>query len=301
MKKLLTILATSIHFLSSAQSTLCKIRPNDYACYMLGNVTRDTLQLSRDSTMVGVSSMHELRYKKIVVKRLDNTHNDGSVTRIVHVGTDGSLKVSPISGMGFLVASDTTGHWKNVNYQPTWSSITSKPTTLSGFGITDPIVLTSGSYTNPSWIASFAYSKVTGTPTLAAVATSGAYSDLTGVPTIPTNTNQLTNGSGFITLSSVSATAPITYNNSTGVIATSGKVIDGTGTSAFNGVALQVQYTITHGFGFTPTYVFTQAKSLSAAVVAYVDNFTSTTFRVTFIAAPTAGVNNVVFDFIGLK
>lgn len=34
---------------------------------------------------------------------------------------------------------------------------------------------------------------------LATVATTGAYSSLSGLPTIPTNTNQLTNGSGFIT------------------------------------------------------------------------------------------------------
>ena len=34
---------------------------------------------------------------------------------------------------------------------------------------------------------------------LATVASTGAYSDLTGTPTIPTNNNQLTNGSGYIT------------------------------------------------------------------------------------------------------
>ncbi len=38
---------------------------------------------------------------------------------------------------------------------------------------------------------------------LATVATSGAYGDLSGRPTIPTNTNQLTNGSGYITAASV--------------------------------------------------------------------------------------------------
>lgn len=37
---------------------------------------------------------------------------------------------------------------------------------------------------------------------LATVATSGSYNDLTNKPTIPTNTNQLTNGAGFITSSS---------------------------------------------------------------------------------------------------
>ena len=48
-----------------------------------------------------------------------------------------------------------------------WSAITSTPTTISGYGITD--------------------------------AFSGAYADLTGKPTIPTNNNQLTNGAGYTT------------------------------------------------------------------------------------------------------
>jgi hypothetical protein len=47
-----------------------------------------------------------------------------------------------------------------------WSKITTgKPTTLAGYGITDPIVLTSGSYSNPAWITALAWSKITGTPT----------------------------------------------------------------------------------------------------------------------------------------
>ena len=56
-----------------------------------------------------------------------------------------------------------------------------------------------GSYSDPTWLTSLAYSKLTGAPTLATVATSGSYNDLSSLPTIPTNTNQLTNGSGFIT------------------------------------------------------------------------------------------------------
>lgn len=46
-----------------------------------------------------------------------------------------------------------------------WSKITGHPTTLAGYGIIDPIVLTSGSYSNPSWITQLAWSKITGTPT----------------------------------------------------------------------------------------------------------------------------------------
>lgn len=50
-------------------------------------------------------------------------------------------------------------------------------------------VFTSGSYDNPTWINSLAYSK------------------LTGAPTVPTNTNQLTNGSGYITSSALTGLA----------------------------------------------------------------------------------------------
>lgn len=53
---------------------------------------------------------------------------------------------------------------------------------------------------------------------LSFTAGSGAYNSTTGVITIPTNTNQLTNGSNFITLASLSGTAPIGYNNATGII-----------------------------------------------------------------------------------
>ena len=43
-----------------------------------------------------------------------------------------------------------------------WSKITSKPTTLSGYGITDA-VSTGGSYSDPSWITSLAATKISGT------------------------------------------------------------------------------------------------------------------------------------------
>ena len=46
---------------------------------------------------------------------------------------------------------------------------------------------------------SVAWDNVSGKPTFATVATSGSYNDLSNKPTIPTNTNQLTNGAGFIT------------------------------------------------------------------------------------------------------
>ena len=86
--------------------------------------------------------------------------------------------------------------------------------------------LLSGSYVNPTWITSLPYSKITGAPTIPAsqvntdwnsvtgvsqllnkpilstVATSGSYVDLSNKPAIPTDNNQLTNGSGYITATS---------------------------------------------------------------------------------------------------
>ena len=58
---------------------------------------------------------------------------------------------------------------------------------------------------NADWTASSGVSEILNKPTLAAVATSGDYSDLSNTPSIPTATSDLTNDSGFITLSDVPA------------------------------------------------------------------------------------------------
>lgn len=91
-----------------------------------------------------------------------------------------------------------------------YASVTGKPT-LSNVAI-------SGSYvdlTNKPILFSGSYTDLTSKPTFATVATTGAYSDLTGAPTIPTNTTQLTNGSGYIT----AGQAPVqSVNTKTGAV-----------------------------------------------------------------------------------
>ena len=56
---------------------------------------------------------------------------------------------------------------------------------------------------------------------LSFAAGSGAYNSTTGVITIPTNNTQITNGSNYITLASLSATTPLSYNSSTGAFSIS--------------------------------------------------------------------------------
>lgn len=50
----------------------------------------------------------------------------------------------------------------------TFAQISTTPTTLAGYGITDG-VSTSGSYSNPSWLTALAWSKITGGPDIDAV------------------------------------------------------------------------------------------------------------------------------------
>jgi hypothetical protein len=60
----------------------------------------------------------------------------------------------------------TTGSYSNPSWITSlgWSKISSTPTSISGYGITDG-VSTGGSYSNPSWITSLAWSKISSTPT----------------------------------------------------------------------------------------------------------------------------------------
>ena len=137
----------------------------------------------------------------------------------------------------FTETDPTVPAWAKTSVKPsyTFAELTTHPTTIAGYGITDiPTTLPasdvyawakaatkpsyayseitgkptlfSGSYTdltNKPILFSGAYTDLTGKPTLF----SGAYTDLTGKPTIPTNNNQLTNGAGYLT--SYTETDPI--------------------------------------------------------------------------------------------
>ena len=71
-----------------------------------------------------------------------------------------------------------------------WTKLTGTPTSLAGYGIADPVALTSGSYSNPAWITGLAWSKLTGTPTSAAGygITNGSVIDGWGAKTAPAGT-----------------------------------------------------------------------------------------------------------------
>lgn len=72
------------------------------------------------------------------------------------------------NGGAVVGVSSVFGRTGNVSAQSgdySFSQISTLPTTIAGYGITDPIVYTSGSYADPAWITSLIWTKITSTPT----------------------------------------------------------------------------------------------------------------------------------------
>lgn len=98
---------------------------------------------------------------------------DGDKGDITVSGSGAVWEINPSSVTNSMLAGGidntklATNPLARANHTGTqaWSTIVGTPTTLSGYGIVDPVVLTSGSYANPSWITSLAYAKITGAPT----------------------------------------------------------------------------------------------------------------------------------------
>jgi len=259
--------------------------------------------LTATNSIVGSITGNAATATKLGTARtINNVSFDGSAGITVTASTTNALTIgSGLSGTSFdgstavTIAVDSTVALRADTHYIGTTSIalnrTSASQTLTGVSIdgnagtvTDG-VYTTGTYSNPAWITSLAYSKLTGTPTLfsgsytdltnkptiyssayigttsldftrlsasqtltgvsidgnAATVTNGlystgsyanpawitslAYSKLTGAPTVPTNVSQLTNDSGYATL-----TGAETLTNKTLTLPT----IGGTG-ATFNG------------------------------------------------------------------
>ena len=114
---------------------------------------------------------------------------------------------------------------------------------LTSGNVTTALGFTPYNATNPSAYVSAAGAR----SALSFVAGSGAYNSTTGVITIPTNTNQLTNGAGFITSS-----ASITGNAATATTLQTARTINGV---SFNGSANITVTTAGTGIGVSGTAV----------------------------------------------
>lgn len=130
-------------------------------------------------------------------------------------------------------ATNPNGYISSVPAQ-SFASLTGKPTTLSGYGITDA-------------------ANISHTHTI---------ENITDLPVIPTNTNQLTNGSGFITTETdpiVKAVNGLVKSNGTTIAA----AVSGTDIKTINGTSLLGSGDIAIG---TPTYI-NLASAFSSTIV----------------------------------
>ena len=142
---------------------------------------------------------------------------EGSNLYFTNVRAISAILTGYVSGPGTISATDTI----LIAIQKLNGNIGSIVSGVSSvFGRTGAVVSVSGDYTTSQVTegTNLYYTDVRARLSISFVAGSGAYNSTTGVITIPTNNNQITNGSNFITLASLSGSTGISYNNTTGVI-----------------------------------------------------------------------------------
>ena len=133
------------------------------------------------------------------------------------VGTQGYYYIVSVAGTTNLngITDWFVGDWAIFN-GGVWQQVDNTDAVVSVNGQTGAVSLTTDNISEG--VTNLYFTNTRARAALSFVAGSGAYNSSTGAITIPTNTSQLTNGANFITLASLSGTAPITYNSGTGAI-----------------------------------------------------------------------------------
>lgn len=223
----------------------------------------------------GVTSYADVRAaitaKKIVYCRVPSGANGYRMAFLAYIGSSNvefqyyrSMSTHDSTNQGdevyvYTVASSgwtTKTRWSNIRYKAgtnmtqTYNSSTETlvfnatvPTKTSDLTNDSGFITLSDvpAQVNADWDATSGAGQILNKPSLSTVATTGDYSDLTGTPSIPTATSDLTNDSGFITLSDVPAQQNADWNAASGVtqilnkpnlatVATTGAYSDLTGT-----------------------------------------------------------------------
>lgn len=143
--------------------------------------------------------------------------NTNTPTLTSSVGVDGNYYIVNVAGSTNLngITDWKVGDWA-IFHGGTWQKVDNTDAVSSVNGFTGAVSLTTDNISEGVTNQYFLNSRARAA--LSFAAGSGAYNSTTGVITIPTNNNQITNGSNFITLASLSGSAPIQYNNTTGAI-----------------------------------------------------------------------------------
>lgn len=213
------------------------------------------------------------------------TNGAGFITGVTSGQITTALGFTPYSAANpnGYTANDTDANLRNrSNHTGTqsWSTITGTPTSLSGYGISDGVTSASLTTTLSGYATTGALSAKFNTPSGTTSEYVRGNGTLATFPTIPTNTNQLTNGSNFVDVAgargSVSLTTTgsgaATYNSTTGVLnvpTPSAYTLPNTGTAGtYSGVTTDAQGRVTAG----TTRSFTNNPSRTIQTVAAAGN-----------------------------
>jgi len=136
------------------------------------------------------------------------------------VGTQGYYYVVNVAGSTNLngITDWKVGDWAIFN-GTAWNKVDNTDAVSSVNGQIGAVSLTTDNISEG--ITNLYYLDSRARAALSFAAGSGAYNSTSGVITIPTNTSQLTNGAAFITLGSLTASSPLSYNNTTGAFSIS--------------------------------------------------------------------------------
>ena len=148
----------------------------------------------------------------------DAATNDPTLTS--SVGTQGYYYVVNVAGSTNLngITDWKVGDWAIFN-GTVWNKVDNTDSVSSVNGQTGAVSLTTDDISEGT--TNLYYLDSRARAALSFAAGSGAYDNISGVITIPTNTSQLTNGAAFITLGSLTASSPLSYNNTTGAFSIS--------------------------------------------------------------------------------
>ena len=207
----------------------------------VSNATQTALNLKQDSnSAVTLTGNQTLTNKTLTTPVINSptgiTKSDVGLSNVVNLDTSNPVSIAQSANYRFV--SDTEKSiWSSkqsaLGYVP--EDVTNKSATTT-LGTSNTLYPTQGAV--KSYVDTIAVTKVN-ISSLATVATSGSYLDLSNRPTIPTNTNQLTNGSGYLVnsnnLSDLSNVTTARTNLGLGTLATQSGTFSGTSSGTNTG------------------------------------------------------------------
>lgn len=180
------------------------------------NITGGTV-VSTDSILTGFGKLQNQINSLVggvIYKGVWNAATN-TPTLVSSVGVQGNYYIVSVAGNTDLngITSWNVGDWAIFNGS-TWNKVDNTDAVTSVNGQTGAVSLTTDNI--PEGATNLYYLDSRARAALSFAAGSGAYNSTTGVITIPTDNSQILNGAGYITLVSLSATSPLSYNNLTG-------------------------------------------------------------------------------------